>query len=413
MSSELTQGDGFGPIKGSERIDVMDALRGFALIGIFLMNIEWFSRPFQEFTTGLPQGLGMLDSMASVGVYVLVQGKFWVLFSLLFGMGFAVMADRAKASGRNFFGPYLRRTIMLMVFGLAHIWLMWIGDILHAYALAAIVALIFYAVRGSALWIVGGGAYLGIFGLLWLLGFAMQWMPEEAMREAGAEMAKQVQQGDAAAVVYSTGSFAEISALRITEFFSLVAGNLFVLVPVAGGVFLIGMWFVRSGVLANSKDHLPLFRKLALVFLPLGALAMAGSLSYGLSFDMSTDLFKMLQSMSSFAIANLFLAIAYLSLFVLAFHSALGNRIGRILAPAGRMALTNYLGQSLICSFLFYGYGLGWYGQVSRGDQVLLVFVIFALQVVFSHWWMARFRYGPLEWLWRAVTYLKLPAFKR
>ena len=122
------------PITANQRIEALDVVRGFALLGIFLMNIEWFNRPISSLGEGMPTGLTGLDWWASWFVLYFVQGKFWTIFSLLFGMGFAVMLTRAERAGREFKIVYLRRVLALAVFGAAHFILLWAGDILFSYA---------------------------------------------------------------------------------------------------------------------------------------------------------------------------------------------------------------------------------------------------------------------------------------
>jgi len=174
---------------------------------------------------------------------------------------------------------------------------------------------------------------------------------------------------------------------------------------------LIGFWFVRSGIMDNTQAHLPLFRKLALFGLPVGiGLGIAGSLITtapvkGLENDPFTLATGLLY------LGNLPACLGYVSVLVLMFNSAGVLAKVKVLAPYGRMALTNYLSQSIICSAVFYSYGLGYYGM-QRAHQVVFVLIVVILQLMFSHWWLSKFRYGPMEWLWRAVTYWKLPAFK-
>ena len=401
------------PVADGERIATMDILRGVALLGIFLMNIEFFTRPLQSFSGGLPSGEG-LDHLAGWLVYVFVQGKFWVLFSLLFGMGFALMHERAQAAGRPFAGLYLRRTVLLGLFGLGHIVLVWVGDILLAYALGALLLMAFMQVRGHWLWVLGVAMYVGMAGLWCLGGFAMSFIPESAMGPVQAEMAAIAAQGDAAAEVYKHGDFAAITAQRIDDYFGfLFTGAVLYQLPMLLGAFLVGTWLLRSGRVREAAANRGFFIKLAVSGLLVGGAFIAASLAIGTSFDPVADFAAATMAMGVMALGNLPLSLAYLSVVVLLCTLPGPARLLAVFAPAGRMALTNYLTQSLVASLLFYGYGLGWFGDVGRAAQVGLVVVVFALQLAFSHWWLARFRYGPMEWLWRAGTYLRVPAFRR
>ena len=138
QSATLPSPEPFTPVAESQRIEALDVVRGFALLGIFLMNIEWFNRPVESLSEGMPRGLTGLDWLASWFIAYFVQGKFWTIFSLLFGMGFAVMLTRAEQAGREFRKVYLRRVLALAMFGAAHFILLWEGDILFSYAVGAL-----------------------------------------------------------------------------------------------------------------------------------------------------------------------------------------------------------------------------------------------------------------------------------
>jgi uncharacterized protein len=534
------------PVRREERIQALDVIRGFALLGIFLMNIEWFSRAQAEMALGLPVGLTGANWWASRLIYVLVQGKFWTIFSLLFGMGFAVMLTRAEQAGRNFLKPYLRRIAALAVFGALHFILLYTGDILFSYAVAALALLIVlygnwkyvigalpilvglgFLPKAHVIWgIAGSLAYFGLLalylrhekrlhlfggslpvfalvllvlgllgtvtsGVLWTLhkapiearigatmasvsllilgglwaafhapgegrllrlglvaylfpllmmttgGFLQRFMPpstpaaqaekvaaqpanakpddkKPAKKSEAEEKAKRIQEQrediQTETRVLSKGRFSEVIKFRAHRFAKHApeeAGFATILI----GMFLLGAWFVRSGVMMNPREHLPLFRKLAWVALPfgvgLGLLSSAIATSHvpGAErdgFQMATGLLM---------IGNLPACLGYVSVLVLMLHSDSVFSKVQVLAPAGRMALTNYLMQSAIMAVYFLGHGLGHWGM-PRAWQVVFVLVVFAFQVGFSHWWLGRFQYGPMEWLWRAITYWKLPPMR-
>jgi uncharacterized membrane protein YeiB len=522
MASTLTEG-GHSPLAPHQRIVALDVVRGFALLGIFVMNIEWFNRPITELGAGMPVGVEGLDHAVGWFVHTFVRAKFWTLFSLLFGMGFAVMLARAQAAGRGFLGPYLRRTVALAVFGLAHGVLLWTGDILLTYASAALVLLLAlfgrawhglllvamfavaallpkapvggfafvvvvamlaalylrseYTVRiGEGEWpllsaIFGG---LGIAALLggvagvvlqgpkaavvvllggmllltaWLSrrfrqpGHRMLWAggwlylaPILAMLMGAAfamsplagpqtqqtpEHKQQVEERRAehrAKVVeerriMTSDGYAEAVRFRAREFVGDYAGNSGFLVIVLS-LFLVGAWFVQSGTMVEPARHLGTFRKLAFVALPLGIAAAVGSSLVATSHvqganDPAWQLAVGLQLLSALP-----MALGYMGVLVLLLQSRGWARLLGWLAPAGRMALTNYLSQTVVCSLVFYGYGLGQWGM-PRAWQVVFVVVVFALQMLLSRWWLARFRYGPLEWVWRSVTYLQWPRMRQ
>lgn len=389
---------GFSPITDGERIVALDVLRGFALLGIFLVNAEWFSRPIQELGTGLAPGLSGIDHALALGVRVLMEGKFWILFSLLFGMGFAVMLDRASAAGRPFVAVYLRRIALLLLFGLAHAWLLWVGDILHSYALAAVLLLLSRNWSATTQLRVGVGGYVGL-GLLIVLASLLG----DVDASAGPEGVAAAERASAASAVYANGGYARITLQRLRDFQDVLSNDVMT-VPIVWLVFLIGAWFVRSGRMRELPMQRAFFKRLALFALPIGLGLSIASVAVGASFPPGDHNEASFLAMGLLFLGSLPLALGYLALVMLLLGGSAANRLSW-LAPVGRMALTNYLMQSLLCTLVFYGYGLALWGRLGHAQQLLLACAIFALQTLLSRWWLERFRFGPAEWLWRWATY--------
>ncbi len=616
--------EAMAPIAVNQRIEALDVVRGFALLGIFLMNIEFFNRTFSSFNEGMPRDITGLNWLASWFITYFVQGKFWTIFSLLFGMGFAVMMVRAERAGREFTQVYIRRVIALAVFGAVHFIFLWEGDILFSYAVAALILMVvlyakpkplliaiaitvglgfipyldnFFGVAaglcvaglialylrsekrvsvrghvipifslilliiGTALviaagvfWVLPDGPVeprlpLTVFGPMVLLAGWLSWKYYEPVEKRSVRLAvslylffafamtaggivqhfapdpdagivvsaqnmkpdkqpasplpsaalaaeaevktvvkpvpattaqvnpatdsqaakpadksdseKLVAKSDVAKTgapvgakaapktdndveekkpkktkeqraaerkeerekrlaenkenkatelrIFTQGSYYEVVLFRAARFLDKAAGD-FGFATVLIGMFMLGVWFVRSGVMENTRAHLPIFRKLALIGLPLGiGLGLLGSMiamshtpgdrydGWGIARGIST-------------IGNLPACLGYVGMVVLMLH---GNTVFshiRILGPLGRMALTNYLTQSLICSIYFYGYAMGHWGM-PRAQQFAFVLAVYAAQIAFSHWWLSKFRYGPMEWFWRGFTYRQVPKF--
>ena len=402
--------DQLAPISAAERIEAMDVLRGFALLGILLMNIEAVVGPLFQALTGLDPSLRGADRWTDALIYIFVQGKFYTLFSLLFGMGFAVMLARAQAAGRPFVALYLRRTLALLATGLVHALLIWSGDVLVAYALMALVLLaLFRHTPQSRLPKWGVGLYLVPSLLMLAIGLAtLDPGVATAMRAAIAEDAVAMGAGlEAQRIAYGSGDFAAATARRIADMRMMLSDYL----PVWGsqilGMFLIGAWFARSGAIARPQGFAALYWRLRSIALPLGLAMML------LSFWLVPTLdFARLDPRSALASAlaatgSLLMCLGYVGLVVGGLQSPVWSRRLALLAPAGRMALSNYLLQSLLCTLLFYHYGLGLFEQLPRVWQVPFALALFALQVAISHWWLRRYRFGPAEWLWRTLTYLR------
>lgn len=398
------------PITASERLQVMDVLRGFALLGILLMNIEGMAGPMLATGTGLDPALTGVDRWADAAIYLLVQGKFFTLFSLLFGMGFAVMAERARSRGQDFSALYLRRSLALLGIGLVHALLIWSGDILVAYALLSLPLLAFRDVDGR--WLVGLaiGSLLAPLALmmgLGLMGTLMQSTPESAAiwKQAMGEQERMLSamlEGQRQA--FGAGSFLEATVQRAKDF-GLALMNLMIVGPLVFAMFLLGAWLVKTGAIARPEAHPRLFRRLRWWALPAGlALVLAG-------FALRPTLDPVEYSVAASAafclgmLGAVSMCLGYAGWLVRGMQSPAWARRLAWLAPAGRMALSNYLLQSLACTLIFYGYGLGYFEQLPRAWQVPLALGFFCLQVLASQCWLRRYRFGPMEWLWRTLTY--------
>lgn len=395
-----------------DRIALLDIVRGVALPGILLMNIEWFTRWPGELGQGFEPGIAGIDHLAAWLILVLVQGKFWLMFALLFGAGFTVMQQRAQAAGRPFVAPYLRRTAFLFVLGIAHALLIWVGDILHTYALAALGLLLFRNVE--PLWRGVAGASLFLLPTVLLAGSTAMYLLVPALGEMQAAAVDETFAARAAeaAHIYANGDWPAITGQRVRDFLEN-AWSEFFLVPVALGVFLFGSWLLAAGILSRPHEHLRVHRWFAFAALPLGLALCAWGASLASGMGPAPTAAEMLAQFLGWVGAPL-LMLGYVGALALAsLRAGTGAWLRHWIAPSGRMALTNYLMASVICTTLFYGTGFGLWGQVSRTGQVGIVVVVLVLQVLLSRWWMQRFRYGPLEWLWRAVTWLQWPAMRR
>ncbi|WP_342315106.1 DUF418 domain-containing protein [Lysobacter sp. FW306-1B-D06B] len=403
------------PTPAPDRLRSLDVLRGLALLGIGLMNVEYFSRPLPDMGAGIDPAQAPLDHALSWLVYVFVQGKFWVLFALLFGMGFALMDERARAAGRNFRPLYLRRTIGLMVIGLVHALLIWAGDILVSYAIGAFALLWFRDAEperqgrwGAALYGLPALSLLLMGGLMHGLGSAAS--PGDEPGQA-ARLANEQAWRAAEIAAYSAGSWWDATQMRARYLLHNLDETL-VFQAFAVGMFLLGAWLLRSGAIASPAAHARLHRGLRWVAFPAGVAMALVSASITVTFDWEGDGARSMIAASLMLLASPLMSLGYLAWTIRALATATGARLLGVVAPAGRMALTNYLLQSVIGTLVFYGYGLGLWEQVPRRWQLLGVVVVFALQVLASRWWLARFRFGPVEWLWRACTYGRFPPMR-
>ncbi|MET1162292.1 MAG: DUF418 domain-containing protein [Pseudoxanthomonas sp.] len=403
---------GLDPTPAAERIQTLDVVRGFALLGILLMNIEGMAGPLMASATGLDPALAGADRWADALVCIFVQGKFFTLFSLLFGMGFAVMSQRALAAGRPFAGLYWRRSLALLGIGLIHALLIWSGDILVAYALLSMLLLAFREVSPRWLPWLAGASFLAPLALMLLLGgmgslmqstpeLATEWKQGMANQE---KLVAEMLEGQRQA--FGAGSYAQATLQRARDLLVSLT-NLMIVGPLIFGMFLLGSWFVKTGAITRPETRPRLFQRLRWLALPAG-LAMVVA-SFALHPTQHPAEFSLTAS-TAFCLGMLgsaLLCLGYLGWLVRGMQSPTWARKLAWLAPAGRMALTNYLLQSLACTLVFYGYGLGYFEQLPRAWQIPFALALFCMQVLLSRWWLRRLRFGPVEWLWRSLVYLR------
>ncbi len=396
-----------------QRLVHLDVLRGFALLGILLVNFEWFARPLQAIVLGAEPGLAGADRVVDWLIAALAEGKFYPLFSMLFGAGFALMAERAEARGSRFGPIYLRRIALLGLFGLAHMLLVWAGDILLVYSLFAFVmVLLFRNTPVSRLWKWSVLFFVAPLLLLWLgaLGiWASQFDPEvhsEVMSDFAESSEQARERIDVAARIHAEGGWTENLAQRGRDMAFSLAHLPFWGLPVLG-FFLLGRWLVATGRLIRPDEYPDFYRRLAGPGVLLGlALAVSATLLLHEA-NLMVPTFSVALGASLAAAASVVLSLGYLALVV--------RRAGQLafLAPAGQMALTNYLLQSLVWTWLLYGHGAGLGDSITRAAHLPLALVFFAGQAGFSIWWLKRFRFGPAEWLWRSLTYWQAQPMRR
>jgi uncharacterized protein len=389
-----------GPIAEHARIEVLDILRGFAIFGILLVNMASFSSA-QGFPGYIAPPLEPVDQLVSGLIIFLAEQKFYSLFSLLFGLGFALQFDRARTRGGRFLPTYLRRLLILFGFGVAHAVLLWEGDILALYAVLGVL-LVAFRNRAPRTALIGAGLCL----LLWL---AMQaWLyvlsgiplPKEADTALGVSAA----QWEA---VHANGSYVQIAAQRISELLLFWPVFLVVLGPSVFAMFLIGLYLGKRRIFEDLGSHVPLLRRMLRWGLVVGV---AGNLAYLLGYNGTRLGFL---SEAAIVLGAPALCLFYVAAICLLVQRAGWQRRLTPLAPVGRMALSNYLLQSLVATTIFYGYGLGLFGRVGPVLGLLLTVAIYAVQVLLSEWWMRRFRFGPAEWLWRSLTYARRQPMRR
>lgn len=400
---DVTAPDRIGPVPGSERITVIDCLRGAALLGIIVANMRGFNAPLRAYFQPRLMWTWFPDQVAQGFVDWLVQGKFITIFATLFGIGFAIQMERAMARGLGV-GFYARRMLVLLAIGLAHSFLLWWGDILVSYAVCGLLLLFFRKRTQRTVLVWGHILYwflLVLFGGIYIAILNGLEMPQPPERPGG--LAAIIQ-------IYAQGSFREIFMMRAEEW--AMANSFIVGLTRVLGIFLFGLYLWRQGYLQHPSEHLEWWRRARRIGLWFGLLgnfaAVAIDWTYHPNLMMPSGPTVAIFTIQSFAIPAL--SLGYCATVVLLWMNPLWQQRLMPFTYVGRMALTNYLLQSLICTTIFYSYGLGLYGRVGPLADLFLAVLIYALQVPFSRWWLSGHRFGPMEWVWRRLTYGRLAA---
>lgn len=393
-----------GPIDSSERSILLDALRGWALLGILTVNMAGFIGFF--FLSNEQQArtlFGSLNGGANFILEWLLIGKFYSIFSLLFGIGFAIQLRRLEQRGEGV-ARYLRRLAVLFLIGLAHIFILWFGDIVALYALMGAVLLLFRGI--SDRWLLRWAMLFWLVPVGWsaLIHFGGFNAADPIYDSAFRTLAEWGFEDENPLVDYRETGFIAALALRPGESLFRLGDLIYQMrFTKVLGMFLIGLWVGRRAVYANLDANAPLLRKVAiwgfLVGFPLSLVK--AILTTGATREQPVVQFL---TEVAYVLSTPTLALGYAALFALAWLSG-RTRLLDLAAPAGRMALTNYLMQTVIQGFFFLGWGLALIGQLGLIFIYPLSAALFAFQIAYSRWWLARFRFGPVEWLWRSLTY--------
>ena len=404
----MTPGSSPGPVAAAERADVLDALRGFALLGIFISHIPDFS----GYNFMNPPEQALLDRLGIDGALAplqdfLIRGKFYSLFSLLFGIGFSLQMESAARRDASFATHFARRLLVLMLIGLAHASL-WYGDILTDYALLGF--LLIPLRRASATVIASVAACAFALRVVWPAIVAVL-VP---LALTGSSSPDPGQDFDALTQAFSSTSpndvFAANLALVKIKALQVVydgrALSIFVM-------FLLGALVGKLGLFRNLAGNRHFYRKAFLICAPIGVIGNAVLTPiHAVTPDFPPSNMWVVEN-CLYAIAVPALAIAYASAFALMWSSRMRPALA-LTASVGRMALTTYVSQTLLGVVFFYGMGFGMRGQIGLVEGTLLAVVVFAAQCAIASAWLHWFLFGPIEWLWRRLTYGKpIPFFRR
>lgn len=385
------------PTAESERLEVMDALRGFALLGVLIVNLRdlsLFELLPEAARAALPTA--RWDHFLEIGMAALVDAKAMTVFTILFGVGFALQMQRAKETKRRTM-VYVRRLCVLLLIGLLHAFFWW-GDILVLYALMGLLLVPLAGRQARTLALIGMA--VALFSSPLLRPVMNELLPKIASSKDASASALTAFSANQWDTMLSTNAshfvWSRISAWGL-PFFTL-------------GRLLLGVALGYAGVLRNPETRQRFWRRLTWAALSAGILLTAfvmlrdhgviGAGSVWWKAEPGRSLVRIARSGGS-----LFLGLGYVGLFVLLFQRVRWRRWLHYFSPIGRMALTNYLAQTVLGIALFYGVGFGIGPRFGLAGVLLAGAIIFSAQLWLSRWWLVRFRFGPVEWIWRCLTY--------
>lgn len=408
------------PLDASSRIAIIDILRGFALGGVLFSNVHvWFSGRIYLSSTRLHEVMSHPANVAIDAIErFLTGGKFITIFSFLFGMGLCMQFDRAEKRGQTHTGFYARRGAALLVLAAIHLFLLWFGDILHVYALLGFAVLFFS--RRSPKTILVSGILFSIFGAAvakWFTTFA-QLASSEFAASVSTRAALIPRTNEWMLSIFAGGSFRQIvEANAVGYWVRFVDPSAIGFFLEVFGRILLGFYAGKAGFFRDVSAHRRMFHRLLVGGLIVGA---SGELiRYGLE-QVRLDQAPTAVQLFLPGFMRIFgdLHTAGTAAFYVAALTLLAERPWwrdkfAIFAPVGQMAVTNYLSQSVLAIIIYYGVGFGVIGDIGLRTTLYLPLSVFALQIAWSHAWLRYFRFGPVEWVWRSVTYGSMQPIRR
>lgn len=405
----MTQQPEVNPIQPEQRMMELDVIRGFAILGILIVNMQYFSSAYQylsraRITLWTEEG----DKLAKLLIDMLAAGKFYTMFSFLFGIGMMIFLERARQKGRREVPLFLRRISILLAFGLIHAFLIWSGDILFQYAVLAFFLVLFYRAKP---WLVLLSAFFFLFltpVLNALNTYQTITVPIYQASGLGPKLFNPTMMLEEANQAYEFGTYGSQLLHRISDFVYHY-GLFWALFPVVFAMFLFGVYAAKKRIFQNVQENRKFIRRVWI-----GSLATALFSDFYMTYLATSSSTQNLHiyEVCIRALYNPSLCFFYVtSILQLMQLDAVRAKMAPI-AAVGRMAISNYLLSSLICTTIFYSYGFGLFNKVGTAKGLLISFLIYPLLMVFSIIWLRYFRYGPVEWLWRSLTYGHLQSMR-
>lgn len=394
------------------RILSIDLLRGVAVLGILIMNIQSFSMIGAAYINPSAYGdLTGLNKWVWILSHMLASEKFMSIFSMLFGAGILLLYDRILAKGGHPASIHYRRNFWLLVFGLIHAYLIWYGDILVSYALCGFLVYLFRKAKPGALLGISTAFFVVPVLLYLFFGSTVEYWPKESYEqnmqswlpgtEKVAEEVNAYQGGYLTQMTYRIPSaiFMQTFLFFIHSFWRVVS------------MMLLGMALYKWKILSAERSR-RFYLRMVIAGLTIGYFLSGFGVWKNFSVGWTMEYSMFIGSQFNF-VGSVAVALGYVGIIMLISKSSCCEGFKRVFSSVGKMAFTNYILMSVIATFIFYGHGLGLYGEVERWQQAILVVLIWIIILVISPLWLKYYRFGPLEWLWRVLTYWKKQAMRR
>ncbi|MEQ9302027.1 MAG: DUF418 domain-containing protein [Cyclobacteriaceae bacterium] len=399
-------------MKDNNRIESLDVIRGFAVLGILIMNIQSFSMPGPAYLNPMAYGdMAGGNRWVWIVSHVFADSKFMSLFSMLFGASILLISDNAEKKLGSSIGMHYRRNFWLLLIGLFHAYVMWQGDILTPYAVIAFLVYPMRKMKVRSLLIVGTLLF-SVSSILYLFtGMSIQYMPATDLAGLMSGWQPTVEQIQLEIAAF-TGTFSQQMEARVEETI-MMHTTVFLILFLwrISGLMLIGMALYKSGFFQGGFSKAFYTRTMLIAGVIGFALVVYGVVqNFGHEWSLEYSMF--IGSQYNYW-GSLGVAIAYVAIMNLIIKSGALTAIRIRLAAVGKLALTNYLSQTLLGTFIFYGFGLGLFGQIERSGQIGIVILIWVFQLVVSPIWLKHFHYGPAEWMWRSLSQMKWQAFRK
>jgi len=392
-----------------QRIIAMDVLRGFALLGILLMNIQSFSMPSATYLNPMAYGnFDGVNQLVWVASHLLADQKFMSLFSMLFGAGVLLFCHRLESQGKTSANLHFRRMTWLLLFGLLHGYLFWYGDILFSYALCGMLVFLFRK-RSVRFLLISAFLLMAVANFSSLAtGWLIPYMSAEDIAGINQSWQPPLADINQELKIFTSDWLTRLEHRAEETFFMQTYVFLNTFLWRATGMMCLGMALFKSGFFHLNWQHTS-YIKLALVTSLPGAALVVFGLKQNFAAGFSLEYSMFIGSQYNYW-GSVLLALTYASLFMLLVKFQWFKGLQQRLAAIGKTAFSNYILHTLLATLIFNSFGL--FGQLSRVEQLLLVLAIWGLQLLVSPLWLKHFKMGPLEWLWRCLTYARWQSIK-